>query len=113
LKTERRYLKKLSTNSAGIKELFTEGVAKNLSQTIQGMTVYGSGTLWVKQDMYQRMIQDIDKRIASLEEIMDLKEERLWRQYTNLETYLSNMQSQSNWLAGQIAALTKQSSSGS
>ena len=104
---------KLSTNSAGIKELFTEGVAKNLSQTIQGMTVYGSGTLWVKQDMYQRMIQDIDKRIASLEEIMDLKEERLWRQYTNLETYLSNMQSQSNWLAGQIAALTKQSSSGS
>ncbi len=104
---------KLSTNSAGIKELFTKGVAKNLSQTIQGMTVYGSGTLWLKQDMYQRMIQDIDKRIVSLEEIMDLKEERLWRQYTNLETYLSNMQSQSNWLAAQIAALTKQSSSGS
>ena len=104
---------KLSTNSAGIKELFTEGVAKNLSQTIQSMTVYGSGTLWVKQDMYQRMIQDIDKRITSLEEIMDLKEERLWRQYTNLETYLSNMQSQSNWLAAQIATLIKQSSSGS
>ncbi len=102
---------KLSTNSAGIKELFTKGVAKNLSQTIQGMTVYGSGTLWLKQDMYQRMIRDIDKRITSLEEIMDLKEERLWRQYTNLETYLSNMQSQSNWLAAQIAALTKQISS--
>jgi flagellar capping protein FliD len=51
------------------------------------------------------MIQDIDKRIASLEEIMDLKEERSGGNYTNLETYLSNMQSQSNWLAGRLLLL--------
>jgi flagellar capping protein FliD len=39
---------------------------------------------------------------------MALREKRLWRQFTSLETYLSNMKSQSTWLANQIANLNNQ-----
>jgi len=100
--------RKLSTNLTGIERLFTQGVARNLSETIRNATSYGSGVLWVEQNMYRNLTKDIDERIASLEQAMALREKRLWRQFTSLETYLSNMKSQSTWLANQIANLNNQ-----
>jgi len=100
--------RKLSTNLTGIERLLTQGVARNLSETIRNATSYGSGVLWVEQNMYRNLTKDIDERIASLEQAMALREKRLWRQFTSLETYLSNMKSQSTWLANQIANLNNQ-----
>ncbi|MGC8778026.1 MAG: flagellar filament capping protein FliD, partial [Candidatus Caldatribacteriaceae bacterium] len=104
---------KISQNLSDIEKLFTQGVARDLSQAIQNMTLYGSGTIWVEQNMYREMSETLDKRIASLEEALKLREQRLWTQFTNLEKYLSTMKSQSTWLANQVASLTNQSKSSS
>ncbi|MCX7731176.1 MAG: flagellar filament capping protein FliD [Candidatus Caldatribacterium sp.] len=103
-----RLTQKISENLAEVEKLFVRGVARNLSEALQAMTSYGSGILWVEQNMYRQMSNMLDKRIASLEEVMALREKRLWRQFTTLETYLSTMKSQSTWLAQQIANLTAQ-----
>lgn len=103
---------KLSANLEGVEELFVQGVARNLSDIIRNATSYGGGILWIEQNMYQNLAKDIDERIATLEEAMALREKRLWRQFTSLETFLSNMQSQSTWLANQIARLNNQTQKG-
>lgn len=103
-----RLTEKIAENLAEIEKLFTEGIARDLSEALRNMTLYGSGVLWVEQNMYRQMMATLDKRIATLEDVMKLREQRLWRQFTALETYLSAMKSQSTWLAQQIASLTAQ-----
>lgn len=56
-------------------------------------------------------IDELTARIADWDDRLALRRETLQRQYTALETALSNMQSQGNWLAGQIAQLPRTSSS--
>ncbi|MEN3186780.1 MAG: flagellar filament capping protein FliD [Atribacterota bacterium] len=104
---------KISQNLSEVEKLFTRGIARSFSEAIQNITRYGSGVIWVEQNMYRTMSDTLDKRIASLEQSLRIREQRLWRQFTNLEKYLSTMKSQSTWLANQVAALTNQAKSSS
>ena len=54
-------------------------------------------------------ISDMDDSIAAWDIRLELRRTSLQQTYTALETALSNMQSQGNWLAGQIAQLPKSS----
>lgn len=104
---------KISQNLSAVEKLFTRGIARSFSEAIQNITRYGSGVIWVEQNMYRTMSDTLDKRIASLEQSLRIREQRLWRQFTNLEKYLSTMKSQSTWLANQVAVLTNQAKSSS
>jgi flagellar hook-associated protein 2 len=55
-------------------------------------------------------IDRLTDSIAAWDDRLELRRTNLQRQYTALETALSSMQSQGNWLAGQIASLPKTSS---
>ncbi len=50
-------------------------------------------------------IRGYTKQIADFEDRMTLRQQTLQRQYAALETMLGKLQSQSQWLAGQLAAL--------
>jgi len=45
------------------------------------------------------------KQITAFEDKMTLRQDALKRQYAALEVMLGNLQTQSQWLAGQLAAL--------
>lgn len=49
-----------------------------------------------------RSINQIDNRIYDMEDRLDMLEDRYWKQYTALETYLSRAQAQSSWLTQQM-----------
>lgn len=53
-----------------------------------------------------KQIDTVDKAIDAFEKRMTRLETRLWKQFTTLETYISNMNSLSTWLTQQITNLT-------
>lgn len=62
----------------------------------------------IRADQMQQQTQRIyeyETKILDLEEKLVWKEEALWAQYSALETLMTNMNSQSDWLASQLAAL--------
>jgi flagellar hook-associated protein 2 len=59
----------------------------------------------------QGTVRDLDTQIESWDRRLELRESALKRQFSALEVALSNMQSQSTWLAGQLAGLMSNSKS--
>ncbi|MGE5418048.1 MAG: flagellar filament capping protein FliD [Acidobacteriota bacterium] len=47
----------------------------------------------------------VDEAITSFEKRLTMEQSRLWKQFTTLETYMSNKNAQSTWLTQQIANL--------
>ncbi|CEP68886.1 Flagellin hook, IN motif [Moorella glycerini] len=70
-----------------------------------GNSTYTKGILVAQEDAAQNIIDDIDDQIARMEDRLAMKEEQLRRQFTAMEQALAALQSQGNWLAGQIAGL--------
>jgi flagellar hook-associated protein 2 len=71
-------------------------------------SIDGTVTLAIKSR--QSQIKGWEDDIADWDTRLLTKENALRRQYTALETALGQLQSQGNWLAGQIASLPKMSS---
>lgn len=95
-------------NSGGVK-----GVAVRLSSYVSTMVVSGTGIVTGKQNTIEQRIKDIDTQIARWEDRLALREEILRRQFTNMETVLSQLQAQSEWLAQQILKISGNSQGGS
>ena len=79
-------------------------VAKNASDPI-------SGSITTRISNEQDSIRDYTKQIADFEDRMTLRQQTLQTQYAALETMLGKLQSQSQWLAGQLSSLPTTSSS--
>lgn len=98
----------LESNLQAVEEIFRgdAGVAVALREHLDFVTDPQEGTLKDTQDLYQNLMKDIDKRIATLEERLVKQEERLRRQFTAMESALSLFQTQATWLSQQIASLS-------
>ena len=59
---------------------------------------------WRMENGEQR-VRDIDDQIAAWDVRLDKREANYRRTFTSLETALSELQQQSNWLSSQIANL--------
>ena len=55
----------------------------------------------IKNSLYDR-IKSIESTISNLQRKYESEKERYWRQFTNLETAMSKMNSQSSWLSQQL-----------
>lgn len=64
------------------------------------------GTLTMSIQAQQDAVEDLGDRIADWDRRLELRRETLQAQYTALEVTLSNLQSQSSWLASQLESLT-------
>ncbi|MDL2218291.1 flagellar filament capping protein FliD [Christensenellaceae bacterium OttesenSCG-928-M15] len=69
-------------------------IMNNFDQTMKYTTIEASSS----------KITDYAKRIADMEDKMATKEERLWAKYTAMETALSEMESQMNWITQQFSS---------
>ena len=56
-------------------------------------------------DGSQSLIQDMTDQMADIDQRLTLREAALRQQYTDLETALSSLQSQQQWLTGQLSSL--------
>jgi flagellar hook-associated protein 2 len=79
-------------------------VSKNASDPI-------TGSITTRISNEQDSIRDYTKQIADFEDRMTLRQQTLQTQYAALETMLGKLQSQSQWLTGQLASLPSTSSS--
>ena len=70
-----------------------------------------TGSITTRINNEQDSIRDYTKQIADFEDRMTLRQQTLQTQYAALETALGSLQSQSQWLTGQLASLPTTSSS--
>jgi flagellar hook-associated protein 2 len=80
------------------------GVAELFDRALDYITDSVDGYVANKGEALQNTIDRLDKRIERMEERIDQKMERMVNQFIAMEEALSAMQSQSDWLSGQINA---------
>ena len=89
----------LSTNYTGVKNLFigqssSTGVAKRLSDAIDGLDAIDTGVLTLRQNGLTKSISDLSNRITQKQNSLDEYQARLELQYAQLDGLLRQMQSQ-------------------
>lgn len=105
---EGRLMQALETDLEAVQELFagSGGIAKSLNEYLKFVTDPYEGMMSSTQKLYEKVIKDLDERIAVMEERLEAQKERWLKQFAALESYLGTMQTQSNWLAQQITILS-------
>ncbi|TQL01644.1 flagellar filament capping protein FliD [Cellulomonas sp. SLBN-39] len=88
-----------------------QGVADRLAQTAKSASDAQNGTITQAVKSQQDTVKDLGARIDDWDDRLAMRRTSLERQYAALEVTLSNLQSQSSYLASQLAALTGSSSS--
>jgi flagellar hook-associated protein 2 len=98
-------------NPAGVAERFTatgglvEGFAKRLEAVATSATHASTGLLTTAIEGRKTAARQLERQIDSWEPRLVRREQALRRQFAGLEGALGNLQSQSNWLAGQLAGM--------
>jgi len=82
----------------------TLGTAELFDRVLFSITDSYEGYVAFKQDSLQDSIDSFETRIEEMEARLDLKMENMINKFVAMETALSVMQSQSEWLTGQINA---------
>jgi flagellar hook-associated protein 2 len=85
---------------------FTQGVASVLSHYLDQITRLGSGVVKSAEDNIQNQIRAFDADIASYEQRLVAKQERLIRQFAAMESALSRLQGQGSFLTTQLAQIS-------
>ena len=83
----------------------SSGIASQLSTLLDSVTDPGKGTVASRNNALQDIIDDIDSQIEVKEDRLEDMEERLRRQFVNLEVLLSSLQAQSDFLSSQLNSL--------
>ena len=100
-----------ASDPTAVRKLFTnnegdgDGVAERLLAVADGATDIVSGSLTVAINGNKTLSKSIDDQIAKWEERLADKELALRRQFTTLETALSELRNQGSWLTSQLASL--------
>jgi flagellar capping protein FliD len=81
------------------------GIAARLRAVAVSASDATTGTLVTLANGQDSMIKDIKDRIADWDLRLAKRKETLTRQFTAMETALSSLKNQSNWLAGQLGSL--------
>lgn len=85
---------------------FTKGVGAILSDYLSFITAADTGAIDAAQDTINSQIKDINDYIAELEKRIAAKEEQLVAKFMAMESTLSKLQSQGQFLAGQLAQIS-------
>jgi flagellar hook-associated protein 2 len=102
-----------AADPTGTAEMFTtaaDGFAARVAEVAKGASDSSDGTLSAAITGRQSGIDRMEDSIDEWDRRLTLRRTALERQFTALETALSQMSSQSNWLAGQLASLPSSSS---
>ncbi len=94
----------------GAVETAVSGMARQVADLATAASSSTVGSITAQITSQQGIVDDLADRITGWDDRLAARRESLQRTYTTLETSLSSLQSQSSWLAAQIAQLTSGSS---
>lgn len=108
---EEKFREMLTKDHEGVTRLFTDptdGFSDKLSAAIDkygsssvvstGALVEIAGTSVYKDSQENQQLTDIDEKIADLKVKLTAEETKLWKQFSAMETALSQLNSQASWL---------------
>jgi flagellar hook-associated protein 2 len=107
-----KLLRSLQDDPAGVRAVLAPadagatGVAQRLSELATKSTRSGDGSITLAIDSQNILIKDLNTRIADWDVRLQLRQDSLKRTYSALEVSLSQLKSQSSWLAGQLNSLS-------
>jgi flagellar hook-associated protein 2 len=84
---------------------YLPGIAARIVEVMTRVTDADTGVLESAKDAQERRVEDFNDQIERLEDRLIVREINLRRQWANLQTVLSGLQEQGNWLSGQLASL--------
>ena len=82
------------------------GVARRLSDSLSSITDQFEGTLTNREKAINDTIEDLDDRVVDMERRIEQKRLNLVGKFASLEGTIANLQSQGNFLSGQLAGLS-------
>ena len=91
---------------------YSPGLAQQIATVGNDAVDIVSGSLTAAINGHQSEIDDLQKQIDSWDTRLAAREAQLRQQFSGMETALSQMKQQSQWLAGQVNSLTGNASSG-
>lgn len=100
-----KFMTALNADPAGTAKLVQEGLAKNLASVADGVTNSTTGSLTQVLKNGESTITRLNTEITNWDSRLELRQNALKKQFSDLEVALSKMKSQSSWLAGQLSAL--------
>jgi flagellar hook-associated protein 2 len=81
-----------------------------MARVLDTITRSGDGTVAIHVSSLNDSIDRLNKRADDVQARLDLRRESLMKQFTAMESALSRIQAQANWLTSQINALHAASS---
>lgn len=84
---------------------YQPGLAARTVELTTAVTDDEGGTLTSAADFAQQRVDDFNDQIERYEDRLIVRETNLRRQWANLQTLLGGLQSQSDWITGQLATL--------
>jgi flagellar hook-associated protein 2 len=107
---EAKFKAAYAADPAGVASKFTSGAVAGFADRVQQVAKRASdptiGTLTTSINGRNSEIKQMQDSISDWDTRLALRRDSLQRQFTALETALSQMNSQSSWLAGQLSSLS-------
>ena len=95
--------------SNGFEEGAEPGILDRMVEAAEVASAYGTGLLSTAEESEKARIEDFTEQIDTFEARLERKELQLRRLYSGLEVAIGGLNSQSNWLAGQLGSLQNNS----
>jgi len=98
----------LEDDIEGVMQFFTDednGLAVRLDSYLEDITDTESGILYTTEEYFNDQIEDLDETIEVKEEYMTRLEEQYYEKFAQMEAALAKLQTQSEYMDHQIAAL--------
>ncbi|GIG22611.1 hypothetical protein Cch01nite_33350 [Cellulomonas chitinilytica] len=105
---EAKFTAALAADPAKVQSVMS-GLAQRVADVAKSTSDSKTGTLTAEITGQQGLVKDLGERIDSWDARLALRKEGLQATYSALEVTLSNMQSQSSWLASQLSSLSTSS----
>ncbi|KGM12303.1 acyl-CoA desaturase [Cellulomonas carbonis T26] len=106
---EAKFTEALAADPAGVQSMMTQ-LADRVGTVATGISDKVDGSLTRKITGQEQLVKDYGTQIEDWDRRLELRKASLQKTYSSLEVTLSKMQSQSNWLAGQLAGLAANNS---
>lgn len=103
------FVKALNEDPARVKTIMTE-TAKQVGQVTKAATDMTNGALTMAVQGQSDVVKDYTQRLSNFEDRMTSLEARYKAKFDALDSMLSKMKSQSDWLSGQLKSLPSASS---
>lgn len=107
---EEKFTAALAADPAKVQSMVSQ-IAGRVAEVAEGYSDKYDGTLTKKIESQQGLVKDFGSQIEDWDRRLEIRRASLQRTYSALEVTLSNLQSQSSWLAGQLGSLMSSSSS--